>query len=147
MDAFARGRNKENWRSILRGITRLAMGMLKLLVASIYFRSLSHRTYIYLLYLTIHAIKESVQMFSVISYHLSVSSRVITTIIFAIILIPLCAAQSLAAKRIIITTWVSVAAYVLWLMLVTYAYTQGTLDVNPSRFRLGILWKGTSCVS
>jgi len=69
---------------------------------------------------------------------------VIKPIVFAIVLIPLCTAQSIAAKRIIITTWISVATYVLWLAFVAYGYTQGTLDVNPSRFRLDTLWTGTT---
>jgi len=122
LDVFARGRHKESLRDILWGITRLGTGALRLLIASIYLR-------------------ESVRFVFTLFPGDLLSSRVTMTIIFSIILIPLSTAQSLAAKRIIITTWISVIAFVLCLGLVAYAYMRD-IDVSSSRIRMGVLWQG-----
>jgi hypothetical protein len=142
LDVFARGRNKESWRDVLRLITRLGTGALRLLIASIYLRGQSNCINMYSI-LTMITIESVCTLLTLFPNNLQLSSRLIMTVIFAIILVPLSTAQSLAAKRIIIATWVSVATYVLWLGLVAYV---GTIDANPSQLRMGVLWQGISCV-
>ena len=70
-------------------------------------------------------------------------ARVLLTAGLALALLPLYAARSLAAKRIIYATWVSFLAYLTWLGVVSYAHLKGT---SPGLHwqRPGVLWQGIS---
>jgi len=57
-------------------------------------------------------------------------------------LLPLYAARSLAAKRIIFATWASFLAYLIWLGAVSYAHVKGTLSTDLHWHRPGVLWQG-----
>jgi hypothetical protein len=71
-------------------------------------------------------------------------ARVLLTATLALALLPLYAARSLAAKRIIYATWASFFAYLTWLGAVSYAHAKGTLSTDPHWQRPGVLWEGIS---
>ena len=70
-------------------------------------------------------------------------ARVLLTVGLALVLLPLYAARSLAAKRIIYATWASLLAYLTWLGVISYARLKGT---SPRLHweRPGVLWQGIS---
>lgn len=70
--------------------------------------------------------------------------RPILTVVFALALLPLVSAQSLASKRIVYATWASIATYIIWFFCVAVAHGQGTLEINPGWLRMGTFWQGTS---
>ena len=64
--------------------------------------------------------------------------------ILALSLLPLYAAPSLAAKRIIFATLASLLAYVTWLGAVLHARIKGTSPTGLHWDNFGILWQGIS---
>ena len=70
-------------------------------------------------------------------------ARVLLTVGLGLALLPLYAARSLAAKRIIYATWASFLAYLTWLGVIFYAHLKGT---SPELHwqRPGVLWQGIS---
>lgn len=70
-------------------------------------------------------------------------ARVLLTTGLALALLPLYAARSLAAKRIIYATWASLLAYLTWLGVVSYAHLKGSSS-GPHWERPGVLWQGIS---
>jgi hypothetical protein len=70
-------------------------------------------------------------------------ARVLLTAGLAIALLPLYAARSLAAKRIIYATWASFSAYLLWLGVVSYAHLKEPSSELPWQ-RPGVLWQEIS---
>jgi len=70
-------------------------------------------------------------------------ARVLLTAGLAIALLPLYAARSLAAKRIIYATWVSFLAYLTWLGVVSYTRLKGTSSGLHWQ-RPGVLWQEIS---
>jgi hypothetical protein len=71
-------------------------------------------------------------------------ARVLLTAALALAVLPLYAARSLAAKRIIYATWASFFAYLTWLGVVSYAHVKGTLPSDLHWQRPGVLWQGIS---
>ncbi|KXN82855.1 hypothetical protein AN958_02129 [Leucoagaricus sp. SymC.cos] len=49
---------------------------------------------------------------------------------------------SLASRVVVYSTNLSVFTYLLWLVAVTYLYTQGTLPINPERLNSRSIWEG-----
>jgi hypothetical protein len=74
---------------------------------------------------------------------LSVARGVLTAVL-ALVILPLYAAPSLAAKRIVYATWASLFAYLTWLGVVSYAHMKGTLSVGLRWQSPGVLWQGIS---
>lgn len=74
-------------------------------------------------------------------------TRPVLTFILASAVLLLSSAKSLASKRIVYATWLSVFTYIALLSCLSFAYTHGTLQSNPNQLRLGTFWQGISCVS
>ncbi|KAJ7816932.1 hypothetical protein B0H14DRAFT_1390814 [Mycena olivaceomarginata] len=126
LDAFARGRGKERQRGWLRAIVRGGTGTLRALLAFIYLRE------------SVHII------LPLLPEDLPLPPRPILTVVFALALLPLVSAQSLASKRIVYATWASIATYIIWFFCVAVAHGQGTLEINPGWLRMGTFWQGTT---
>ncbi|KAJ7643929.1 hypothetical protein FB45DRAFT_823717 [Roridomyces roridus] len=124
LDAFALGRGKERRRAWLRSLVRGGTGLLRVLLAVIYLRESVHI------------------LLPLLPEGLPLPPRPVLTIVFALALLPLVSAQSLAAKRIVYATWASIATYVIWFFCVAVAHSNGTLEVNPSWLRMGTFWQG-----
>ncbi|KAJ7625343.1 hypothetical protein DFH06DRAFT_1058755 [Mycena polygramma] len=124
LDAFARGRGKERQRAWLRAIVRGGTGTLRVLLAFIYLRE------------SVHII------LPLLPEDLALPPRPILTAAFALALLPLVSAESLASKRIVYATWTSVATYIIWFICVAIAHAQGTLQINPGWLRMGTFWQG-----
>lgn len=71
-------------------------------------------------------------------------SRGLLTITLALSLLPLYAAPSLAAKRIIFATLASLLAYLIWLGAVLHARIKGNSPTGLHWENFGILWQGIS---
>jgi hypothetical protein len=74
---------------------------------------------------------------------LSVARGALTATL-ALVLLPLYAAPSLAAKRIVYATWASLFAYLTWLGAVFCAHMKGTLSTGLRWQSPGVLWQGVS---
>lgn len=75
---------------------------------------------------------------------LAIPARIVLTVALSLVILPLLLAQSLASKRVVYATGLSLVTYVAWLGFVTYAHIHGTLHANSGLFRLGIFWEGIS---
>ncbi|KAJ7244988.1 hypothetical protein B0H12DRAFT_793494 [Mycena haematopus] len=124
LDTFARGRGKERQRGWLRAIVRGGTGTLRVLLAFMYLRE------------SVHII------LPLLPDHLALPPRPILTVVFALALLPLVSAPSLASKRIVYATWASIATYIIWFIFVAVAHAQGTLEINPGWLRMGTFWQG-----
>ncbi|KAF8130425.1 hypothetical protein K438DRAFT_1923198 [Mycena galopus ATCC 62051] len=121
---FARGRGKESQRGWLRAIVRGGTGTLRILLAFIYLRE------------SVHII------LPLLPEDAGFPPRPILTVVFALALLPLVSAPSLASKRIVYATWASIATYIIWFFCVAVAHAQGTLEINPGWLRMGTFWQG-----
>ncbi|KAF7346599.1 hypothetical protein MSAN_01888100 [Mycena sanguinolenta] len=124
LDTFARGRGKERQRAWLRTVVRGGTGTLRVLLAFIYLRE------------SVHII------LPLLPEDLEFPPRPVLTVLFALALLPLVSAPSLASKRIVYATWASIATYIIWFICVTVAHAQGTLEINPGWLRMGTFWQG-----
>ncbi|KAG6902532.1 hypothetical protein C0995_015350 [Termitomyces sp. Mi166 len=124
LDLFARGRGKERRRSLLRNIVRAAIGGLRVLLATVYLRES--------VYLLLPLLLNST----------SSTLRLGLTVIFALAVTPLSFTQSLDAKRIVYTTWLTLATYIIWLSCIIYAYVHHIPLGNAGWLRTGTFWQG-----
>ncbi|KAJ7128229.1 hypothetical protein C8R43DRAFT_1027477 [Mycena crocata] len=124
LDAFTRGRGKERQRGWLRSIVRGGTGMLRVLLSVIYLRE------------SVHIV------LPLLPADLPLPPRPVLTVVFALVLLPLVTAQSLASKRIVYATWTSIATYLIWFCCVAVAHANGTLEINPGWLRMGTFWQG-----
>ncbi|KAJ3878677.1 hypothetical protein F5051DRAFT_405093 [Lentinula edodes] len=69
------------------------------------------------------------------------------TLILAVFIYPFVIAQSLGSKRVIYTTWASIACYIIWFICVVFAHAHGAFIGNSSWLRMGLLWEGTSTIA
>ncbi len=115
LDVFAQGSDKTRTRLRLRVIVRVGTFVMR-----------------------VHALLPLVPTHSV------PLARGLLTASIALVLLPLCGARSLAAKRIIYATSASFLAYLTWLGVVTYAHVKGTLSTDLHWERPGVLWQGIS---
>ncbi|KAF9468646.1 hypothetical protein BDZ94DRAFT_1183506 [Collybia nuda] len=129
LDVFARGRGKERRRVVLRSILRGGTGTLRILLATAYLR-------------------ESARVLLPVLPESSVlPTQPLLAIALALVVFPLTLAQSLASKRVIYSTWLSIASYMAWLGCVAYAHTRNTLQIEPDWVKMGALWQGTTVVA
>ncbi|KAK7048562.1 hypothetical protein R3P38DRAFT_2505516 [Favolaschia claudopus] len=126
LNAFARGRGKERQRGWLRAIVRGGTGTLRVLLTFLYLRE------------SVHII------LPLLPGNFLLPPRPILTVAFALVLLPLVSAPTLASKRIVYATWASILTYIAWFICVAIAHAQGTLEVNPGWLRMGALWQGTT---
>ena len=71
-------------------------------------------------------------------------ARIWLAFAFVILLTPLCLTSDLASKRLSYNNWLSVALYVLWLIAIVFAHSQGTLETNAVVIPRGRLLQNTS---
>ncbi|KAL0960967.1 hypothetical protein HGRIS_005964 [Hohenbuehelia grisea] len=129
LDMVARGRGYERRRQFGRSIIRASTGGLRILLAIVYMR-------------------ESVfAILPLVPDVLSIPSKFLMTVIFAVLLLPISTAQSLASKRIIYCTWISVCLYLIWFICVAVAHAHGTLRVSPHWQNMGTLWQGITATA
>ncbi|KAK0464339.1 uncharacterized protein EV420DRAFT_1037420 [Desarmillaria tabescens] len=131
LDSFARrrGRGKERLRSVLRSVVRGGTGALRVFLAALY-------------------IRESAEvLLPLLPSDLPFSPEPVLCIGIAVVVLPFCLAQSLASKRIVYCTGLSILTYILWLTLVAVAYHKGTLKTNPSWTKMGSLWQGITTIA
>ncbi|KAF8645157.1 hypothetical protein AX16_007985 [Volvariella volvacea WC 439] len=126
LDAFARGRGKEKQRAVLRTLVRASCGVVRVLLAATYLR------------------ESAVALLPFVSEDLGLPTQPVLVAILAIALTPFVTSKSLASPGVVYTAWFSVVAFVAWLSCVSYAYTQGNLEVNPDSIKLGAFWQGIS---
>ncbi|KAH0586430.1 hypothetical protein H2248_007665 [Termitomyces sp. 'cryptogamus'] len=124
LDLLARGRGKERRRSTIRIIARAGIGGLRALLATVYLRESVHLLLPLLLNGT------------------SLTLRLGLTSIFILVVAPISFAQSLGSKRIVYTTWLTLATYIIWLTCITYAYIHHMPLENAGWLRTGTFWQG-----
>ena len=73
---------------------------------------------------------------------LSVSSRIILTIIVAAFIAPVYSAHSLASRSVVYASWISVACYVIWFFCTTYMHAKHIMVPVAFSSSLGKLWYG-----
>ncbi|KAI0322033.1 hypothetical protein OF83DRAFT_1050169 [Amylostereum chailletii] len=122
-DTFARGIGKEGRRHLLRSIVRGLTGVLRVLLATMYLRA------------------ATTVLLPLFPNELVIPSRVVLTIIFALVVLPLSLASSLASKTIVYATWAALLSYIVWFSSVTFAHARGTLAPNPEWSQAGVLWQ------
>ncbi|KAG5646487.1 hypothetical protein DXG03_003252 [Asterophora parasitica] len=129
LDICAKGRGKERRRRILRSTIRAGTGGLRVLLATVYLR-------------------ESVQVsVSLLPNYKSIAVRLALTAILALVVLPLSLAQSLASKRIVYTTWLSMVTYIAWLSCIIYAYVHKIPLANSGWLRAGTFWQGIVAIA
>ncbi|KAI0754736.1 hypothetical protein C8Q80DRAFT_1140665 [Daedaleopsis nitida] len=129
LETFARGRGKEGRRAALRQLVRLFVGLLRVSVATLYLR---------------FSVDILLPYFPDV---LSIPSRVIATVILAAFIAPIYAARSLASRRVVYASWVSVAAYAAWFACTTYMHANRILVPVSEPTSLGKLWHGVPAIA
>ncbi|KAF9643381.1 hypothetical protein BDM02DRAFT_3104499 [Thelephora ganbajun] len=125
-DAFAKGRTKERLRIKLRMAVRVGDWILKVLLAALFLRvSVS---------LILPLTPEGDLL----------SSRFFWTAILLLGVLPFSTAYSLASKRAVVPTILSVITYVAWFVCTTHSHGKGTLEASASWTAMGSLWDGIS---
>ncbi|KAF8073907.1 hypothetical protein FPV67DRAFT_1576890 [Lyophyllum atratum] len=124
LDICARGRGKERRRSILRNMVRAGTGGLRVLLATVYLRESVH------------------VLLPLFPNNPSIPLDLLLTVIFALAVLPLSFAQSLASKRVVYATWLSVVTYIAWLGCIIYAYVHQIPLANSGWLRTGTFWQG-----
>jgi heme/copper-type cytochrome/quinol oxidase subunit 2 len=124
LDTFARRRSKEGRRALLSGLVRASTGIFRILLAAIYLR-------------------DAVRLLSaLIPKDLVMSQPLFMTVFLSVMLLPFLSAKSLSWGRVIASTWLSLAFYIIWLVLVIVTYSTGQLRQTPDWQNRGVLWQG-----
>ena len=147
VDAFARGRGKEKRRNILRNLIRFGTGSLRVLLATMYIRGEPDTMNAIIRDINTQSIDATDTLLLLLPQTLLVPyllTRPTLMVILALAILPLSLPTSMSAKRVILATWTSVGAYILWLGCVAYAHGKGSLGVNPALLRRSGLWEGIS---
>ncbi|TFK27543.1 hypothetical protein FA15DRAFT_692376 [Coprinopsis marcescibilis] len=122
-DTYAKARGKERQRAILRTTVKLGTALVSGLLAIVYLHESANH------------------IFPLLD---SLASRIVIGTIFSALVVYLSSAQSLASKRVILASWLSVLSYVAWLSCAIYAHAKGILPreggwfSNPPSFWQGI---------
>ncbi|KAF9777542.1 hypothetical protein BJ322DRAFT_1015606 [Thelephora terrestris] len=125
-DAFAKGHTKERLRARLRTVVRVGDWISKVLLATIYLRvSVS---------LVLPLMPEGDL----------VSSRFFWTTVLLLGVLPLSTVSTLASKRAVVPTILSIITYVAWFACTAHSHGQGSLEASASWTSLGSLWDGIS---
>lgn len=75
-----------------------------------------------------------------------VLSYVLSTLLVNIILSYFSYGRALDFRRIVYVTWLSIVSYTIWLGLVIYAHTKGTLQPEPGWLGSSKLWPGLGAI-
>lgn len=71
-------------------------------------------------------------------------NRLFFSILFMILIVPLCLSPDLGSKRLVYTNWLSVGLYVLWIIAIATAHSLGTLETNTVVIPRGRLFQDIS---
>ncbi|KAK0201957.1 hypothetical protein DFS33DRAFT_1035590 [Desarmillaria ectypa] len=131
LDSFARGRGrgKEQLRSMLRSVVRGGTGALRVFLAALYIRDSAE------------------VLLPLLPSDLPFSPEPVLCISIAVAVLPFCLAQSLASKRIIYCTGLSILTYILWFTFIAIAHHKGTLKMNSGWTKMGSLWQGITTIA
>ncbi|KAH8825143.1 hypothetical protein DL96DRAFT_165137 [Flagelloscypha sp. PMI_526] len=124
IDALARGRRKETFKSILSSTIRTGTRVLRLLTAAFYLREAVH------------------SLTPLFPSTIVVPTEHALVILFAVLLLPISLAPSLASRRILYATVLSIVCFLAWLGFTSAAYASGTLQTSKAWLRVGLLWRG-----
>lgn len=67
---------------------------------------------------------------------------VLTVLILGIVIAYLSYARSLASRRVVYATWLSIATYTAWLGCTIYAHAHGLQEVQTGWLGAGSAWQG-----
>jgi len=125
-DAFAKGHTKERLRARLRTAVRVGEWVMKVFLATLFLRV-------------------SVNLILPLTPETDLlSSRCFWTAVLLLGVLPFSTARTLASKRAVIPTILSVITYVRWFACTAYSHGKGNLEASAGWTTLGSLWDGIS---
>lgn len=125
LDVLARGRGKEGRRKAIRHTMRFCNGTTRVLISALYLRSASD---------ILAAVVEPTFLW--------VPNTIFIPILLAAAILPLCLAPSLATRRTLYCTNISVGTFFLWMCCI--AYFRPIPSASPIWQSRGVLWNGIS---
>ncbi|KAK7028104.1 hypothetical protein VNI00_014919 [Paramarasmius palmivorus] len=131
VDVFTRSRRRtmKRRRKVIRGIVLTGTGLLRILLAIVYLRV---------------AVALLVPL---LTDDLPTVTPTVLSFIIGFFLFPFCFGRSLASRTVVYSTWLSIAAYILWFISVVYAHSKGVLKVSESWLKMGTLWQGITTIA
>ncbi|KAH9948870.1 hypothetical protein B0H21DRAFT_206093 [Amylocystis lapponica] len=126
LETYARERGREGMRWLLRQVVRFNAGVFRILLSSMYLRASADI------------------LLPLVPKELTQASM---TIILAVAASPLYFGRSLASKRVIYATWLSVASWVAWFSCTAYARGKGIAVPTGNSTSLGVLWQDVSTIA
>jgi len=130
VQAFVRGQRKVSMRVVVRNVSRAFSSVTRLLLSAVYLRGAADSLEIYLA-----------------DDNYIIPTPVLIVLAYMIFLVPLCLAQSFASKRLVYTNWLSIVLYVLWVVAVVFAHSQGVLDSNITIIPRGRLFQDITTIA
>ena len=73
-----------------------------------------------------------------------IPTELILSIVFTVILAPLCVAPTLESKRLVYSGWLSTGLYICWLVGIIYAHAEGSLNTDNVMVAQGKLFQDIS---
>ena len=140
-DAFAKGRTKERLRAKLRAAVWVGDWVSKVLLAALFLRG--QCTTANPLVFNSETAPVSVDLILPLTPEGDLlSSRFFWTAILLLGVLPFSTARSLASKRAVVPSILSVITYVAWFACTAYSHGKGSLEASASWTTLGSLWDG-----
>ncbi|KAH8114703.1 hypothetical protein DFH11DRAFT_1764888, partial [Phellopilus nigrolimitatus] len=129
-EAVSRNRDKDRLKSFVRSATRFGSGTVRILLATVY----------------IKGAKSSLEPLwpDAVS---PVPPSTVLSVVFMIFLVPLSLGPSLASRRLVYSTGVSNALYIVWLCAIIYAHAEGSLNTDNVMIAQGRLFQDISAVA
>ncbi|KAH6917429.1 hypothetical protein BKA70DRAFT_334599 [Coprinopsis sp. MPI-PUGE-AT-0042] len=119
-DTFAKARGKERQRRIIRKTVKISTALVNSVLAIAYIHESSNN------------------LFPLIP---DLIYRVAICLVLAVLIVYLSTAQSLASRRIISATWLSILSYLIWFSCACYAHTKGLLPHQEGWLHSPSTWK------
>ncbi|OCH88672.1 hypothetical protein OBBRIDRAFT_734006 [Obba rivulosa] len=129
LEAFARGRGHDTRRRLLRYVVRGNVGVLRILLAAVYLRASTDA------------------LIPLLPTRLLLPSNITTTLLLALIILPLYYSPSLGKAKVVYATWTSIAAFVAWMACMAYTHAKGMVTAQASSSSLGSLWEGIPVIA
>ncbi|KAF9480718.1 hypothetical protein BDN70DRAFT_893963 [Pholiota conissans] len=125
LDTLAKGRGKERQRAVIRVVVRTGTGTISTLLSVTYLR---HSLY------TLEPLMSKNQ-------HPGMT-YILTMLVLGTVIAYLSYARSLASRRVVYATWLSVVAYTAWLGCTIYAHAHGLQESQTGWLGAGSAWQG-----
>ncbi|THH05497.1 hypothetical protein EW145_g4752 [Phellinidium pouzarii] len=129
-EAIIIGREKDGRRTFIRAVTRCGSGIVRVLLATVYLKGA----------------KSSMGQLWPVDVS-PVSPSLTLSVIFIIILIPLCLASSLSSRRLVYSTLFSNVLYIAWMCGIVYAHAKGLLNTDNVMIAQGRLLQDITSVA